>query len=325
MNCYILGVISLFSHFDNSSANLRKELKLNSIDKNHEIASSLDDAKSDFRLSKNTSRKIVFLEKLDSTKHSAITIGEIATNINTLSDVKTDKPTGKIKTNGIVTYRIFFTGKIEKEIPKIIKKGNENKYKYIYIDKKCNEFDLGDYTFKKTPVYRGTKDEFVNLINLEEVPKYFKKGNHQYHFNIDSERSYVNERTLASFFGAMLEVNYLDISCNGFSHEDGSSRPSRSHINGNNGDFKYLRINKTMKCGSGTSLNISKSPAALDVTRQNKWIDALYKFGWKQMLGWSYTIDKKTEYLHHITHKTKNHHHHLHVQSYEPQFKEIKL
>jgi hypothetical protein len=45
--------------------------------------------------------------------------------------------------------------------------------------------------------------------------------------------------TLASFFGAMLEVNYLDISCNGFSH--GSSKPSRSHINGNNGDFKYLR------------------------------------------------------------------------------------
>jgi hypothetical protein len=25
--------------------------------------------------------------------------------------------------------------------------------------------------------------------------------------------------TLASFFGAMLEVNYLDISCNGFSHQ----------------------------------------------------------------------------------------------------------
>lgn len=123
----------------------------------------------------------------------------------------------------------------------------------------------------------------------------------------------------------MLEVNYLDISCNGFSHEDGSSRPSRSHINGNNGDFKYLRIKKTMECGSGTSLNISRSPDALDVVRQNKWIDALYKFGWKQMLGWSYTINKKTEYLHHITHKTKNHHHHLHVQSYEPQFKEIKL
>ncbi|NRS88194.1 hypothetical protein HNQ02_001108 [Flavobacterium sp. 7E] len=321
MNCYILGVISLFSHFDNSNKKIKSEFKLNSLSKSYEIALSADSTKSELHLSKKIYRNIVLLEKADSTKLSAIKISEVSSD--KLSDFKLNNGTEKAK--GIVTYRIFFTGKIEKYIPKIIKKGNENKYKYVYIDKKCNEFDLGDYTFKKTPVYRGTKDEFVNLINLEEVPKYFKKGNHQYHFNIDSERSYVNERTLASFFGAMLEVNYLDISCNGFSHEDGSSRPSRSHINGNNGDFKYLRINKTMKCGSGTSLNISKSPDALDVRRQNKWIDALYKFGWKQMLGWSYTIDKKTEYLHHITHKTKNHHHHLHVQSYEPQFKEIKL
>jgi hypothetical protein len=52
--------------------------------------------------------------------------------------------------------------------------------------------------------------------------------------------------TLASF-GAMLEVNYLDISCNGFSHQNGSSKPSRSHINGNNGDFKYLRLDKALE------------------------------------------------------------------------------
>jgi hypothetical protein len=52
------------------------------------------------------------------------------------------------------------------------------------------------------------------------------------------------------------------------------------------------------------------------------WNDALYKFGWKKN-GWSYTIKKK-RHLHHITHKTANHHHHLHVQDYEPDFKEIK-
>jgi hypothetical protein len=172
-------------------------------------------------------------------------------------------------------------------------------------------------------MYRGLKGKTINLINLEEVPKSYKKGKHQYHFNIDSPRGYVNEKTLASFFGAMLEVNYLDIGCNGFSHKDGSSKPSKSHINGNNGDFKYLRIDKSLKCGAGTSLNISKNSDSLDYVRQNKWNDALYKFGWKKMLGWTYQIEKKTRYLHQITHKTKNHYHHLHIQNYNPNYTEI--
>jgi hypothetical protein len=50
--------------------------------------------------------------------------------------------------------------------------------------------------------------------------------------------------------------------------------------------------------------------------------DALYKFGWKKC--WDLTPSKKKTNLHHITHKTANHHHHLHVQDYEPDFKEIK-
>ena len=236
-------------------------------------------------------------------------------------EVKNNKPAQKID---IVTYRIYFNGNIEKHIPKVIAAGNEYKYKYEYIPKEEKAIDLGSYKVHKTKAFGGGKDEYVNLINLETVPKYFKRNNHQYHFNIDSRRSYVNEQTLASLFGAMLEVNFLDISCNGFSHKDGSSKPSRSHINGNNGDFKYLRVDKVLECGPGTSLNISKSPDSLDYSRQNKWNDALHKFGWKKFLGWTYTIKKTTKKLHHVSHKTANHHHHLHVQNYEPDFKEIK-
>ena len=236
-------------------------------------------------------------------------------------EVKKNKPVQKID---IVTYRIYFNGSIEKHIPKVIAAGNEYKYKYEYIPKEEKAIDLGSYKVHKTKAFGGGKDEYVNLINLETVPKYFKRNNHQYHFNIDSRRSYVNEQTLASLFGAMLEVNFLDISCNGFSHKDGSSKPSRSHINGNNGDFKYLRVDKVLECGPGTSLNISKSPDSLDYSRQNKWNDALHKFGWKKFLGWTYTIKKTTKKLHHVSHKTANHHHHLHVQNYEPDFKEIK-
>jgi hypothetical protein len=44
-----------------------------------------------------------------------------------------------------------------------------------------------------------------------------------------------------------------------------------------------------------------------------------------EKLGWTYTIKKKKlqNYIN-VSHKTANHHHHLHVQDYEPDFKEIK-
>jgi len=224
----------------------------------------------------------------------------------------------------VVTYNIYSNGWIVKYIPKDIKKELVDKYRYVYYDKKGDRHVLGEFTVFNIPAYKGEKGEFVNLISLEEVPKYYKNGKYQYHFNVDSPRSFLNEQTLASFFGALFEVNFLDISCNGFSHSDGSSKPSKSHINGNNGDFKYLRMDKSLNCGKGTSLNVIKSPDSLDFVRQNKWNDALYKFGWKSMLGWTYKKKRKTKYLHHIPHNTANHYHHLHVQHFEPNFKEIK-
>ncbi|WP_430875426.1 hypothetical protein [Gilliamella sp. G0441] len=224
----------------------------------------------------------------------------------------------------IITYHIYSDGKIEKHIPKFITKEHKDKYQYIYHDKNNIEHDLGAYLINKTQKYNGIKGEYINLIDLNIVNKEYSKDGLKYKFNIDSPRSYVNEKTLASFFGAMFEVNFEDISCNGFSHKDGSSKPSVSHINGFNGDFKYLRTDKKLMKGSGTSLHIDKEPELLDVERQNLWNNALYKFGWKSMLGWSYKKNGKKNYLNHITKDTKNHNHHLHVQSYSINIKEIK-
>lgn len=69
----------------------------------------------------------------------------------------------------------------------------------------------------------------------------------------------MNRDTLASFFGAMLEVNFVDISCNGFSTITGGSGISKSHYNGYHGDFKYLRIDEVLAKGDGTSLHIDLS------------------------------------------------------------------
>ena len=276
---------------------------------------------------KNTIKRepTINLNKMEARSNSVSKTFSKTKKISNETKKDTTKPKDqKNKAPKIVTYRIYNNGQIVKYIPKNINKELEDKYKYVYYDKKGNKHNLGEFRIHKTPTYKGEKGEFVNLISLEEVPKYYKDGQYQYHFNIDSPRAYVNEKTLAGFLGAMLEVNFLDISCNGFSHSDGSSRPSRSHVNGNNGDFKYLRIDKSLNCGKGTSLNLIKSQDSLDYVRQNKWNDALFKFGWKSMLGWSYQSKGKIKYLNHIDHKTRNHHHHLHVQHFEPLFKEIK-
>lgn len=308
MSLYIFSFISMLFHF-NYTSEIKNNDKINSSVKSYELL--IGENFSNNRLDSTT-----VLKKIDTTKALKIAA---------------PKKTAILKLNNIIlpqikeiiTYRIFYDGSIEKHIPKIIKKGNENKYKYVYYNKLGNKYNLGTFKVYKTQEYRGEKGVFVNLINLEEVPKYFKKDKYQYLFKVDSKRSYVNEQTLASFFGAMLEVNYLDIGCNGFSHSDGSSRPSKSHINGNNGDFKYLRVDKSSLCGTGTSLNIIKNPESLDVVRQNNWNNALYKFGWKKFLGWSYGSKGKKMYLNHIPKNTANHFHHTHVQGYEPNFKEI--
>ncbi len=310
MNRYILGVIGLFFHFGNAKEPLDK-LKLNALNKKHPL-----EIKTVARTT-DTDKVLFFSKPIDSSKFNERT---------TTISVKKGPDDAVIKTTvkDIITYYIFFDGRIEKHIPRQVKKENENKYNYIYFDRKGKSYDLGAYSVKKIPLYRGEEGEFINLINLEEVPKYFKIKNYQYHFNIDSKRSFVNEQTLASFFGAMLEVNFLDISCNGFSHSDGSSKPSKSHINGNNGDFKYLRKDQSLPCGKGTSLNIIKSPDSLDYVRQNKWNNALYKFGWKGFLGWTLVTKGKKKYLNHVPKNTANHYHHIHVQEYEPNFKEIR-
>jgi hypothetical protein len=318
----ILGAVSLFLNITKTDKLVSNNSELISTNKTNLVSNTTEEVTSNLIDTADRRATKLILESKKEVHWGYITEDTIHKD-NTPILKEGIKPKTAFKFD-IITYRIFFNGSIEKHIPKVIAPGNENKYKYEYLTEKGKAIDLGSYKIHKIKAIKGTEDEFVNLINLETVPKYFKKNNYQYHFNIDSRRSFVNEQTLASFFGAMLEVNYLDISCNGFSHKDGSSKPSRSHINGNNGDFKYLRLDKILDCGPGTSLNISKAPDSLDYTRQNNWNDALYKFGWKEMLGWTYTIKKNTKKLHHIAHKTSNHHHHLHVQNYEPDFKEIK-
>lgn len=178
---------------------------------------------------------------------------------------------------GIVTYHVYWDGGIEKYIPRAIQKGYEDKYKYIYHDEKGQMYEIGFVSIKPTKVY-GAKSGTVNLIDLRCVQDVYRDGNKHYKLTINSQRAYANEYRWASLLGEKLEVCFGDIACNGFCMSDGSSVISPSHLNGKNGDKRYLRKDR-----SGKILGFTATPHELDIKRQIAWNEALYKFGWKSL------------------------------------------
>lgn len=147
---------------------------------------------------------------------------------------------------GIVTYHVYWDGRIEKHIPRAIQKGYEDKNKYIYHDEKGQKYEIGFVSIKPTKVY-GAKSGTVNLFVLRCVQDVYRDGNKHYKLTINSQRDYANEHTWASLLGEKLEVCFDDIVCNGFSMPDGSPVVSSSHLNGKNGDIRYLRKDRSGK------------------------------------------------------------------------------
>ncbi|MET3931843.1 hypothetical protein ABIE51_003730 [Lysobacter sp. OAE881] len=222
----------------------------------------------------------------------------------------------------LVTYRIHQSdGRIERVIPSGVSYPDASRIKYVYLDAGGAEHDLGTYEFLEV-TSRGPGNVIVpgrtKLMNQRDVRNY-ANGAVRYGFHYDMRltyRPYIKDLALASLLGAMLEVGYEDISCNGFSDDQGRSiGGSVSHYDGTNGDFKYLRADGTTQ--SRSSLHIDLSPDDMDEVRQTAFVEALYKFGWKAMLSWPYRKHGQTRMLPHSSSAT-NHNHHLHIQRYSP-------
>lgn len=241
------------------------------------------------------------------------------------TEVKEEKEVEEIFEKNIVTYHIYHDGKIEKHIPKNIKEGYESKYQYVYHDEENEKYCIGIFNYKTIKNVYGSLygGKTVDLIDIRDVPNYSQKGI-KFKLRVNTVRYYINSKTLASLLGAMLRCSYEDYVFNGFSHQDGSSRPSTSHKNGYNGDLRYLRKDKS---GGRTDLFEKDGIgwAGLDEERQNKFNDALYDFGWKSMLSQYYGDDKNKILNHCKNDKFRNHNDHLHIQGYKPTYTEKKL
>ena len=151
----------------------------------------------------------------------------------------------------IVTYHVYWNGRIEKHIPKVIQKGYENKYKYVYHDEKGQEHEIGLFNYFTTtamaPKNIPIKGRNVELIDVRDFKGYCSP-NVKIRFstiNSPSSRYYINPSCLASLFGAMAILNIDYLGFNGFSDKLARSvGKSRSHINGERGDLRYLSNNR---------------------------------------------------------------------------------
>ncbi|WP_444647593.1 hypothetical protein [Flavobacterium columnare] len=252
-------------------------------------------------------------------------------------------PTIKTDSKGITTYHIFKEGRIEKQIPKQIKSGYERKYRYVYHDEDGTEHEICIFDFitagvwekgKKTKTKTGVWEKRI----AEGKTRYFKKGNGtvellkmklplnytegkvKIKLADNTTREYVNPKVFASIIGALAECAFDDVQMNGFTTSDGTGAPSVSHINGTAGDFRYLRKDKKL-----IGLEINNNPTELDVTRQEKFIEALVKFGYSTFLSYNITLDGKNFILKKCT-PLEGHHNHIHLNKagYNPKYKETK-
>lgn len=217
------------------------------------------------------------------------------------------------------TYVIYAEGRIERRIPAAITPGYEDRIAYVYVDNAGGRHALGEYRFREVQRYRPgdvPADGSAWIIDLGTVSQSWRSGTLQYGFSLATTRPFIGDVALASFLGALLEVGYTDVVCTGFStHEGKTAGGSSSHVNGTNGDFRYLRND-----GRTGPLHLAYEqarPELLDEARQKALIEALYRFGWKSMLSYRYERDGETRLLARTRHY-RGHYHHLHLQGYEP-------
>lgn len=226
----------------------------------------------------------------------------------------------------IMTYNIYDSGFIEKNIPKEIKEGYKNKYQFLYIDSKYKIHNLGTFDFSSTnEMDPGNVEgnEKVELLDARQFKGYSKDGIKLKFmtWNSDSQRWYINPDCFAGLLGAMAKNSIDYLGFNGFS--DSLARSvggSSSHRNGEKGDLRYLSTNKD---GGATVLQDTH----FDFENQNKFNDALYLFGWgrkEKMYSEYFTHNsEQNTLLNHTKHMKKlgeggyRHHHHLHLSGFD--------
>lgn len=269
----------------------------------------------------------------------------------------------ELKSKSVIEIGIYHTGHIDKvelkdaEKVKYVyhdKKGKKHiladEYKIIWVDELKGENLLTTlpkgyikeetiangrkkYTYTDKVVVKGTKGDEkgkirkyiktgkkTSLIQISSKNYTGQKLSIQFKLMTNSTRPYIHPNAFACVLGTIANVGYKGITMIGFTSKDNHGFPSTTHVNGLHGDFRYLRNDKT-----GASLHINNYEGAkeLDVTRQEKMIDAFVKFGWPKFYSFKFKLkedQKEKQSLKKCDHLA-GHHHHLHSRQFKANFK----
>lgn len=209
-------------------------------------------------------------------------------------------------------YHIYYNGNIKRQ------NANATGYaEFIYYDENGGKHNLGKSKYISVSRLKAGNVEIdgdVYLIN-QQKHAFYKKDNIGYKWTIesDSKRYYPNGITLAATLGTMMSYGYEEYIGTGWSNVKGQSvAPSKTHRNGEAGDFRYLGKNGAHRRGA-----VHTTYSSFDMQANTKLVKLFKKFKFKAF----YTGTKPSGGVAKIpdTSWAPNHHHHLHVggHSYE--------
>lgn len=209
-------------------------------------------------------------------------------------------------------YHIYHNGEIKRQ------NANATGYaEFIYYDEKGGKHNLGKSKYIHVSRLKAGNvviDGDVYLVN-QQKHAFYKKDNIGYKWTIesDSKRYYPNGITLAATLGTMMSYGYEEYIGTGWSNVKGQSvAPSKTHRNGEAGDFRYLGKN-----GAHRRDAVHTTYASFDMQANTRLVKLFKKFKFKAF----YTGTKPSGGVAKIpgTSWAPNHHHHLHVggHSYE--------
>lgn len=213
-------------------------------------------------------------------------------------------------------YHIYHDGKIKRE-----NKAATGFAEFIYYEANGQTHNLGKskYIITKRWVSKGVYGQGNTfLIDIRHFASY-RRGDVGYKMLMNSgqQRYYLGGIEMASFLGALCKAGNDDLSFNGFSTVNGSPGDSKSHINGEAGDIRYLRKDRKTEA-------VILQDENYDHQRTLELINNFIIFGWgrsKLMISEYFTNTKagvNNSYIFpkcfQLKSKNPRHNNHLHMQ-----------
>lgn len=217
--------------------------------------------------------------------------------------------TNKSLASDTTRYHIYHDGTIKRE-----NKNATGYAEFIYYDKDGGVHNLSKSAFISAPRRGAGNKEIGGKVYLVDQRRhdYYRKGNIGYKWSINYPhlaRYYLNGVTMAAVLGALMTYNNEEFVGTGFSNIKGESVGSKTHRNGEAGDFRYLSTDGSHR--NPKNSGILTYNRNFDLESNTKLVQLFKKFGFRIF----YTGTKAKGGVAKIsgTSYVDNHHDHLHI------------